>query len=251
MKRIFLVLFVVFLPLTAVMAQNKDESTTDEKKKLPKPKKQDVIIFNFNWMTMLNSDDSVSISPFSRGFDVALMWDIPLGRSPISFAAGINFSFENYFTNAFLQDSANGENVYFQSIKPIINSDNPTTARDWRKNKYSTAIIELPIEFRFRLKPHKRNTFKFALGFKIGYVIDSWHKYEGPDYRLGENLDNSIRQVTYGVQQISRFRYGAYARIGYSRYHLYAHYGIGSFFLDGKGVQPGNNLTIGLCITPF
>lgn len=249
MKRIFLVLFLALIPLVSIYSQ-KDE-VNDQKKKLPKPKKQDVIVFNFNWMTMLNSDDSVSISPFSRGFDFALLWDIPFGRSPISMATGVNFSFENYFADAFLLDSAGGENIYFKPIRPIINADGPSTERDWRKYKMSTAIIELPLEFRFRLKPHKRNTFKFALGFKIGYVIDSWHKYEGPDYRLGENLDNSLRQVTYGVEQISRFRYGAYARIGYSRFHAYVHYGIGTFFLDGKGVKPGNNLTIGLCLTPF
>ena len=69
---------------------------------------------------MLNSPtgkgDSMWISPFSRGFDVALMYDIPLGRSPISFAAGINFSFDNIFTNQIVKDSAGGHSIYFQNI---------------------------------------------------------------------------------------------------------------------------------------
>jgi len=247
MKRLLLVFCMVALPAAGLMAQ---KNPTDPKKKLPKPKKQDVIIFNFNWMTLLDSPDSMSVSPFSRGFDFGLMWDIPLGRSPISFAAGVNFSFENYFSNSFLQDSAGGNSLYFRPIKPIINADNPATERDWKKYKMSTALIELPVEFRFRLKPHKRNTFKMAVGFKIGYVIDSWEKYIGPDYRSG-NLDESIRQVTYGLPGISRFRYGVYTRIGYSRYHAYVHYGIGDFFLGGKGVSGSNNLTVGFCFTPF
>jgi len=138
----------------------------DQIKKLPKPKKQDVILFNFNWMTMLNAPkgagDSLWISPFSRGFDIALMYDIPLGRSPFSFATGINFSFQNFFTNQFVKDSANGNNtyVYFNDISHAINRDNPATKRDWGKAKIANAIIELPIEFRFRLKPHKRNNCK-------------------------------------------------------------------------------------------
>jgi hypothetical protein len=235
----------------AGLVAQKDKNPTDQKKKLPKPKKQDVILFNLNWMTWLNSPDSMSVSPFSRGFDFALMWDVPLGRSPMSFAAGVNFSFENYFSNSFITDSAGGNSVYFRPISPIINADNPDPDREWRKYKMSTALIELPIELRFRLKPHKRNTFKWAVGFKIGYVIDSWQKYEGPDYRMGENLNESLRQVTYGLPGINRFRYGVYTRIGYSRYHLYVHYGIGDFFLNGKGVNGSNNLTIGLSLTPF
>lgn len=251
MKRLLAAITLLFCMGGGLMAQNTN-TTTDQKKKLPKPKKQDVILFNFNWMTWFNSPDSMSLSPFSRGFDVALMWDVPFGRSPISFATGVNFSFENFFSNSFLMDSAGGNNIYFKPIKPIINADNPTTERDWKKYKMSTAIIELPVEFRFRLKPHKRNTFKMAVGFKIGYVIDSWHKYEGPDYRNGTaDLNDGLRQVTYGVQSINRFRYGVYTRIGYSRYHLYVHYSIGDFFESGKGVKGANVFTAGFCFTPF
>jgi hypothetical protein len=164
MKKFSVAVLALGITLSSLFAQTIDPKK-DQIKKLPKPKKQDVILFNFNWMTMLNSPtgkgDSMWISPFSRGFDVALMYDIPLGRSPISFAAGINFSFDNIFTNQIVKDSAGGNSIYFQNIDKEINVDNPTTKRDWAKAKIATAIIELPIEFRFRLKPHKRNTFKF------------------------------------------------------------------------------------------
>lgn len=236
--------------------QNTDPKN-DQLKKLPKPKKQDVILFNFNWMTMLNAPkgqgDSMWISPFSRGFDIALMYDIPLGRSPFSFATGINFSFQNIFTNQIIKDSAGGANIYFQDIYNMINSDNPTPKRDWQKAKIATAVIELPIEFRFRLKPHKRNTFKMAVGFKIGYVIDSWQKYEGPDYRIGEDLARTLRQTTYEVPALNRLSYGVYTRIGYSRFNLFVGYQISSFFLEKpefKG-KTGNVFTVGFSFVPF
>ena len=163
MKRFCIAVLVLCFAISVGYMQNTD-SKNDQLKKLPKPKKQDVILFNFNWMTMLNAPkgqgDSMWISPFSRGFDIALMYDIPLGRSPFSFAAGINFSFQNIFTNQIIRDSAGGNNIYFQDINNMINADNPTPKRDWQKAKIATAVIELPVEFRFRLKPHKRNTFK-------------------------------------------------------------------------------------------
>ena len=137
MKKLLLAICIGIIPVLAVQAQttgDKEKGNTtspvDPKKKKPKPKKQDVIIFNFNWNGMLNSPDSMSVSPFSRGFDFALMWDIPLGRSPLSFAAGLGVSTENIFMNAFLRDSAGGNSLYFQQIKPVINADNPTTERD-------------------------------------------------------------------------------------------------------------------------
>ena len=256
MKRLC-VAFMALGLLVSVGYSQKTDLKNDQVKKLPKPKKQDVILFNFNWMTMLNAPkgagDSMWISPFSRGFDVALMYDIPLGRSPISFAVGANFSFENFFTNQIVRDSAGGSKLYFDNIQQMINRDNPTTKRDWNKAKISTAIVELPIEFRFRLKPHKRNTFKMAVGFKVGYVIDTWQKYNGPNYLAGEDLNTNLRQVTYEVPAVNRLRYGVFGRIGYSRFSVYVGYSINPVFsnkpeFNGK---TGNTLTVGLNFAPF
>lgn len=258
MKKLLLAICIGILPISVVMAQttggNDKGNTTspvDPKKKKPKPKKQDVIVLNFNWNGMLNSPDSMSVSPFSRGFDVALMWDIPLGRSPFSFAAGLGLSTENIFMNAFLRDSAGGNSLYFQQIKPVINIDNPTTPRDWTKYKIATTILELPIEFRYRMKPHKRNTFKLAAGFKLGYVVSNWDKYVGPDYRPGEDLNTSVKIKEYELVGVSRLRYSAFFRIGYSRFHLTGKYDFAPFFEPNKGIKEGHVVTLGLSFTPF
>ncbi len=255
-KRLSVAVLALGLAFTAGYSQTTDPKN-DQVKKLPKPKKQDVILFNFNWMTMLNAPkgagDSLWISPFSRGFDVALMYDIPLGRSPLSFATGVNFSFLNMFTNQIVRDSAGGNSIYFDNIQTMINADNPTTKRDWNKAKIATAIIELPIEFRFRLKPHKRNTFKIAVGFKIGYVIDTWQKYNGPNYMPGEDLNTNLRQVTFEVPAVNRLSYGVYGRIGYSRFNVFVGYTISSFFENRTEFagRTGNAFTVGLNFAPF
>lgn len=258
MKRFSVAILAFGLAFASVSAQTTD-SKKDQIKKLPKPKKQDVILFNFNWMTMLNapkgSDGTMWISPFSRGFDVSLMYDVPLGRSPLSFAAGVNFSFENIFVNHFIKDSFSlgTQYVYTENIETLINADSPPAKRDWSKAKISTAIIELPVEFRFRLKPHKRNTFKFAVGFKIGYVIDTWQKYEGPNILPGEDLNTNLRQVTYDVPAVNRLRYGVFGRIGYSRFNVFVNYGISSFFENKPEFNNslGNTFCVGFNFAPF
>lgn len=259
MKKLILLLFCASLPM-AGMAQkdtktNDNKTGTNLKEKVTKAKAQDFIYVHFNWMTMLGADQNVSISPFSRGMDFGLVWDQPIGKSPISFAAGVGFSFENVFMNSFLRDSLNNgeQTLYFKDINATVNplEPNPSTPH-WRKYKLSTAIIELPIEFRYRMKTNTRNTFKFSLGFKVGYVIDSWEKYVGlAAENYGNDLMQEVRNVRYGVPGISRLRYGATFKIGYSRFQAYAHYSIGGFFQDGKGIKPGNMLHVGFCFTPF
>ncbi|MBE2247411.1 MAG: outer membrane beta-barrel protein [Candidatus Competibacteraceae bacterium] len=258
MKKFVISSLILFMPLAWASAQNEpnngDKTTpppVELKKKKPKPKKQDLIIMNLNWNGMLNQPDSMQVSPYSRGFDIALVWDIPFGRSPFSFAAGLGFSSENIFMNSLVRDSAGGDYLYFRDIKTLINADNPTTERDWNRYKISLAIIELPVEFRYRMKPHKRNTFKFAAGFKVGYVISNWEKYVGPDYRLGGDLNKEVKIKEYELDGISRLRYSAFFRIGYSRFHLTGKYDIAPFFEPGKGINTGSIVTLGFSFTPF
>lgn len=258
MNKVLMLLLSVTLATGTVAAQKNDNKTDSEgtvinpKKKKPKPLRQDFIILNFNWNWWFNQPDNVSVSPFSRGFEFYLMYDIPLGRSPISFAAGLGLSTENIFLNSFLRDSAGGTQNYFESIEGVINADNPSTTRSWSKYKIGTTILELPIEFRFRANPRKRNTFKFAVGFKVGYMIGLKDKYVGPDYRNGTtDLGNTVKFKTYDIPNVNLFRYGLYTRIGYSRFHLTAQYTFANFFKTGAGMDGVTPFSVGISITPF
>lgn len=259
MKKSLVVLFasVMFISLAEAQVVPKTENaevSVDEKKKKPKAKRQDFILLNFNWNTWFNSPEGMTVSPFSRGFEAYLMYDFTLGRSPISIGTGIGFSSENIFSNAFLRDSNGGNNIYFEKIEPIINSDFQDPKRDWNRYKLATTIIELPLELRFKLQPSRRNTFKMAAGFKIGYVIDTWEKYRGPDYRMGNNTDvlnTEVKIKEYTLPGVTRFRYGVYGRIGYSRYFATFSYNFSNFFESGKGVDGVTPFSVGICVSLF
>ena len=229
-------------------------SPTDPGKKRPKPIKQDLLLMNFNWNGWMNQPGTVDVSPFSRGFDIALMGDIPLGRSNFSLGIGLGLSTENIFTNAFLRKDNNSDSVYFQSIRETINPD--TANRGWDRYKLGTTMLELPLEVRFRIKPNKRNTFKIAAGFKIGYVIHSKDKYVGPNYLYDANgntsqLNEEITMKTFGLPGINRFRYGVYGRIGYGRVAATFQYSLQPFFEAGRGLDGITPISIGLTFVPF
>lgn len=235
------------------------ETPTDEDNKRPKPKKQDFLLLNFNWNGWMNQPAGMDVSPFSRGFDVAIMSDHPLGRSNFSLAWGLGIGTENIFTNAFLRRNQGSDSVYWDDISARINPDsalNSNNLRDWGKYKLGTVLIELPLEVRFRLKPSKRGTFKMAAGFKIGYVMDSKDKYVGPDYRYDSQgnqsmLNQELRQKTFGLPGINRFRYAVYGRMGWGRWGFTFQYGLQPFFQSGIGADDVVPFQFGLTLLPF
>jgi hypothetical protein len=239
--------FVLSAGLSAQIGLPKDSSKTKDK-----IAKQDYIILNFNWNAWLNAGDEVEVSPFSRGFEVALMYDQPLGKSPFALGFGLGLCTENIFTNAFLR--SNSYSVVWQSIDKTINPQG--TTREWDRYKLGTTILELPLEVRFRLNPKKRNTFKVTAGFKIGYVVHSKDKYVGPNYLYDSqgqqsNLDESLSMKTEDLHGINKLRYSVYGRIGYGRFALNFQYGLQPFFESGRDADNVIPIQAGFSFMPF
>lgn len=248
MKRapFLLPLLILASGLTAQIGLPKDSSKT-------KIAKQDYIILNFNWNAWLNAGDRVEVSPFSRGFEVAVMFDQPLGKSPFALGFGLGLSTENIFTNAFLRN--NNDSVAWQSIDKTINPDN-TTTREWDRYKLGTTLLELPLEVRFRLNPRKRNTFKITAGFKVGYVVHSKEKYVGPNYLFDDQGQKSLLDETLAMKRddlfgINKLRYSVYGRIGYGRFALNFQYGLQPFFESGLDADNVIPIQAGFSFMPF
>lgn len=248
MKRaqFLLPLLILASGLTAQIGLPKDSSKT-------KIAKQDYIILNFNWNGWLNAGDRVEVSPFSRGFEVAVMFDQPLGKSPFALGFGLGLSTENIFTNAFLRN--NNDSVAWQSIDKEINPD-ITTTREWDRYKLGTTLLELPLEVRFRLNPRKRNTFKITAGFKVGYVVHSKEKYVGPNYLYDDQgqksqLDETLAMKRDDLFGINKLRYSVYGRIGYGRFALNFQYGLQPFFESGLDADNVIPIQAGFSFMPF
>ncbi len=221
----------------ALMMSNMAIAQNDEKPKA-KPKKQDQIILDFNANLLLNSPQAPRW--FSRGFNIYLMNDFPIGKSNFSFALGPGLSTENYYftNNATIGTDLNGITEFNTVVEGF----------DYNNYKLGITSVEFPIEFRFRAQPSKRKTFKFAVGGRIGYVIQNKIKESGT--RTIGDVVSDFKTKNFIVDNINPLRYGVHARVGYSRFALTAYYGLNTVFEKDRGPEM-TQLNVGFTFMPF
>lgn len=166
------------------------------------------------------------------GFNVALMFDKPIGHSAFSFGYGVGFFSHNFHSNAdfvYHQDTVN---------KGLITSLEPFN-RPVSLNRYAQKILEIPIEFRYRTKTDRQ--FKIHVGGKIGYVVN--------DFRSIRDNDGKIR--IYEIKNINPLRYGVNFRIGFEQVAITASYYFSEIFKKGKGDAGITPYSVGIAIIPY
>lgn len=217
-------LLSVFLFLNlVVIAQEKElkDITT-----YPNP----TLIINWSYNSFTEIPAAMEVSPLSTGVDIYALKTLFGKDNFISMAMGAGISVQNIKSNSYL---VSAEYSYFIVIPDDLK---------YRNSKLSTVFIDVPIELRLRSRPkpkdkagivRKRN-FKYALGFKMGYNIQRYVKYEGEDYRA-HNYGEKVKFKTYKIEHVLPFRYGVYTRIGVGKFSLYGYYALSDFFENKKG----------------
>ncbi|MBN2668398.1 MAG: outer membrane beta-barrel protein [Bacteroidales bacterium] len=229
--------YLIFLFAIAKLSYSQD-AEIKEITSYPNPS----LIFNWAYNSWLEVPEKVDISPLSMGIDLSGMYTILGRQSFIAMAGGIGISVQNYKTNAMLT----GYDSTFFSIlnKEII----------YQKNKFSTVYVELPIEIRIRTRPNpsnragivrKRNV-RWSVGFKIGYLIQSYSKYNGDN--LSGDSERDVKFKEYKIPNMLPYRYGVYSSLGYGKFSLIAYYALTDLFRNKKGPEL-RPFSVGISIT--
>jgi hypothetical protein len=189
--------------------------------------------------------DSLNIKGLSRHFNVAVMYDIPFKTNPrLSFAGGIGVSSSSIFF-----DETNIDIAGKLGRNRIVFSDAGNT-NHFKKYKLSTTYVEIPLELRFVKDPlHSGKSFKFAVGVKLGTMLDAHTK--------GKNLVNADGNSLYGSKYKEKEKSSRYfnstklagtVRVGYGAFTLFGSYQINTLFKENQGpvVRP---YSIGLCLS--
>ncbi|MFM1875154.1 MAG: hypothetical protein RL266_891 [Bacteroidota bacterium] len=251
---------LLFLTSFALFGQEVATPTVaDEKpKKKRKPPKKEMILINLNFDSWLNHPSTISPKWFSsRGVDVAVLYDYVLAKSNFSLAAGVGFNSHNIHMEAFpinyqvskyseRPNQASAEIYSYTHLDPNFFAGNKITV-----NKISTNFIDIPFELRFRSKPHKNGKrIAASLGFKLGWLVQSHTKTKlDEDYFFqGVNFGRKIK--TYDIPNVTKFRYGLTARIGYANFYLNFFYSLTTLFENGKGT-PATPISVGIGFSPF
>lgn len=193
---------------------------------------RDRIVLEVNHTGWVGVNSAVQEKLTSGGVNFMMFFDHPIKSSHFSFAWGGSLSSYNIHGPISLvyQIDSVTKQVQFTSIQKR------TTPYDI--NRIGLKIIEVPVEIRFRSFTDYQ--FKLSVGFKAGYVVQSFHKI----------FDANTKAKFYNIDGINPFRYGITLRIGWEQLHLTAFYSLSEFFADGKGTAGVHPFSIGLAYTP-
>lgn len=181
----------------------------------------------------------------SRTVNLYYQYEFQILKSRWSFVPGVGlslerFKFKNDYTLGVQQDGTP------EMISPTDYD------KDIRKSSLVTNYIELPLELRYSTRPNDPSrSFKAAVGFRIGYLYDAFTKVK---YREDDVTKKIKDNQNYNL---TRFRYGVYAKVGAGNLSVFANYNLSPLFESGKGLQDSdsandlNTMTIGISFSSF
>lgn len=248
MSRFILGLFLMFT-VGISMGQSVSETTVaDEKpKKKRKPPKKEMVLINLNFDSWLGTPSTISPKWFSsRGVDVAILYDYVIAKSVFSMAAGVGFNSHNIHMEGFPIEYATTTGSTFTKLDPSFFDGKKISV-----NKISTNFIDIPFEVRFRSKPHKNGKrIAASVGFKIGWLVQSHTKTKVDEDYFFQGVNFGSKQKTYDIPNLTKFRYGLTARVGYANFYLSFFYSLTPLFIEGRGTQ-ATPISVGIGISPF
>lgn len=237
-------LLVIFIALAATVPAFSQTTPPVKKKKFNLGNRTgDHFMLQVSKDSWTGAADSVSsrIKEFSKGFNAALMLDLPFkSNQRFSAALGLGVSTSSIgFKKTIVDISAQTPTLPFLAVD---------TVNHFKKFKLTTAYLEVPLELRFTSNPETpAKTFKAAIGLKLGTLVNAHTKGK----TLQDGSDNTINSLTQKVTAKSYFnstRFAATARVGYGYFSIFGSYNITTVFKDV--VAPDTKLLqIGLTIS--
>ncbi|MCK9398594.1 MAG: PorT family protein [Bacteroidales bacterium] len=223
MKKIIFSL-ICFLPLLA-FSQEKSKiigETTARRVSVGVELYQD---FWMNWPKGMN------VHAINQGGGGFVMYNIPFGDSPVSFAIGAGLGFHNLYSNTTI------ENIKADTISFTVIPDSIS----YKKSKLGLTYLDIPLELRLVTK----SKFRVSVGVKLGYLLDAKTKFKG------ENLaGDQIIQKNKKVDNVDKFRFGPTIRIGYNWFQVVGYFSVTKIFDKGLGpdLYP---ISVGITFMPF
>lgn len=152
-------------------------------------------------------------SGFSSGFHIGTIKDMPINKKRnASIGIGIGYSGSSYNQNMLIDKDGLGNFTYTRlSVLDV----------EYTKNKFTTHMVELPIEFRWRTStPSEYKFWRIYMGFKLGYVFANTSKFKGDLGTLTFKNNNDFND----------FQYGLTCSFGYNTWNLFFYYALNPIF---------------------
>ncbi|MBZ5857779.1 outer membrane beta-barrel protein [Flavihumibacter profundi] len=188
-----------------------------------------------------SAPDTIRTKGFGRHLNFYFMLDKPFKSDPrFSIAGGLGIGSSNiYFDKQEAQIAGHTPVIVFSDVKDTTH---------FKKFKLTEAWAEIPVEFRFVSNPlNTNNSFKFALGMKLGTMLSAHTKGKDQVSKSGAAVNSFIMKEST-KRYFNTTRFAATMRVGYGPFTLYGAYQLNPLFKDNAGpaVHP---FSIGLTLS--
>ncbi|WP_230934922.1 porin family protein [Psychroserpens luteolus] len=206
-----LYVIIALMSVQTIEAQNAFETEKKSDSIVDENYREDQFYLSVTYNLLGKKLDGVSQSGFSSGFHFGFIRDMPINtKRNIAVGVGLGLS-TNSYNQTLLISEDNGVTSY-----TILDDD--TT---FSKNKFTTYLLEMPIEFRWRTSTSTDYDFwRIYTGIKLGYVVYNSSKFDGSpnDIKLS-NIDD-----------FNKLQYGLTLSAGYSNVSFHFYYALNSIF---------------------
>lgn len=215
MKHWFLSLFLI-LPLLKVNAQV--ETVTDSFPiVIDSLYREDQIYVGLTFHLLGNLPEDVSQSGFSGGLHLGFIRDMPVNKKrTMAIGAGLGWSVNSYGQELFIGEDANHKTIFRNLNDPDIT---------YNSNRFSTQLVEVPLEFRWRTStPETYKFWRIYTGFRLGYIYHFRSNFQQPG--------NQVIQTD--VPELQRLRLGTTFTFGYNTFNFHVYYSLNPYFKNAE-----------------
>jgi hypothetical protein len=222
----FLLLSVSCLVIGSLFAQETPETPKKKKPINLAGRANDHVLVQFGYTGWNGVPDTINQGGFSHSFNAYFMFDFPIKTSPrlsIGIGAGVG-SDHIKFEKTYLGIKDNSTTMHFT---------NQVDTSHFKRIKLATAYVEAPIELRYTSNPmNSDQSFKFALGIKVGALINAHSRYKDLQSESDALLNSYIMKES-SKRFFNTTRLVAQARIGWGHFSVYGSYQLTALFKDG------------------
>jgi hypothetical protein len=204
---LFLIVTIVFPSF--VFSQEKEKEDTP--RVVDSLYREDQFYASFTYNALANLDPGVNQSGFSTGYHLGFIRDMPLNeRRNVAIGLGIGLSSNSYNQNIIISETQNGYSY------DLIEGDVNVT-----KNKFTTYLIDIPLEFRWRTsRPTVNRFWRVYPGFKFSYLVYNSTKTRSDQGNI--NLSN--------VSDFNDLQYALTLSVGYGDWNFHFYYALNPIF---------------------
>lgn len=213
MKKLYLLIlcFILSLPVAAQQDAPGAASVIDSLYR------EDQFYIGLTFHLLHDLPEEVTQKGFSGGLHLGFIRDFPLNkRRNIAIGVGAGWSINTYGQELFIGEDLNGQTI-FRDLNAL--------EIEYDTNRFSTQLVELPLEFRWRTSvPESYRFWRIYTGLKLGYI-----------YHFKSNFRQEGNQVVQtDVPELERFRLGTTFTFGYNTFNFHVYYNLNPFFKDAQ-----------------